>query len=159
MTRKRGHPTGEQVPRHDGAPGSSFAPTHGAHAIQRRIASGPLDGRTKIARAMKGVRRALYEHVGGSPTITQVLLIERVVNKLPVLEAMEQYRLLLQVDIDSGNLTPDELLVAYKVFVDTGLDTRYKSFCDSFRADLLALGLSQPDAPATGLADYIKSKD
>ena len=158
MGKKRGHPTSEQQRPVGQAIGSSFAPVHGAYTLQRQIVHGVLDGRTKIARAMKSLRRELHDHVGGSPTITQSLLVERVVNKLPVLEAMEQYRLLLNKDIDVSSLSGDELLEAYKLFIDAGLDARYKSFCDSFRADLIALGLRRPLAPVKELSEYIESK-
>ena len=157
--RKRGHPTGKQQGPTGRAPGSSFAETHGAYTVARQIRIGEVDGRTKLARGMKAIRQSLYEHVGGAPTVTQQLLIERVVHKLPVLEAMEQYRFLLGNSIDPAGLSADELIEAFKVFLDAGLDSRYKSFCDSFRADLVALGLKQPDMPAKDLAEYIKVKD
>jgi hypothetical protein len=38
-----------------------------------------LDGRTREANLMKRVREELYAHVGGKPTTTQRLLIERAV--------------------------------------------------------------------------------
>src|SRR6266536_2596069 len=38
---------------------------------------GHLDGRTKAARILKSTRDALIDHCGGSPSVTQLQIIER----------------------------------------------------------------------------------
>jgi hypothetical protein len=39
-----------------------------------------LDGRTKEARLMRDTRNALAQHLGGKPSVTQTMVIDRVCN-------------------------------------------------------------------------------
>ena len=39
-----------------------------------------MDGRTREARLMRDTRKALFQHVGGKPSATQALVIDRIVN-------------------------------------------------------------------------------
>lgn len=51
--------------------------TRAISPYSRPLALAKLDGRTKEAALMRRVRAELIEHVGGEPSVTQRLLIER----------------------------------------------------------------------------------
>ena len=46
----------------------------------RPLALAKLDGRTREARLMRDTRKSLVQHVGGKPTATEAMVIDRVVN-------------------------------------------------------------------------------
>ncbi|GAN81464.1 hypothetical protein [Acidocella aminolytica] len=53
------------------------------------VALAKLDGRTKEARRLKEIRTELCEHLGGTPSSTQTILIDRVAILLLRLEIMD----------------------------------------------------------------------
>ena len=98
------------------------------------------DGRTKEARLLRSMRRALIDQLGGESklTPTQRTLIERA--------AMLQLRVAaLDRRILDGTLT--------------GYDHKsYISFCNALRLTMVALGLEAHTPPSPKLADYLASK-
>jgi hypothetical protein len=98
------------------------------------------DGRTREARLLRSMRRALIDQLGGEIKLTpqQRTLIERA--------AMLQLRVAsLDQRIFAGTLT--------------GYDHKsYIAFCNALRLTMVALGLEASAPPSPKLADYLVSK-
>lgn len=60
-----------------------------------------LDGRTLLARAIRGLTAELVELIGGSPTVAERLLIERIVKMKLQLDALD-------VKLEKGCWTPHD---------------------------------------------------
>jgi hypothetical protein len=78
-------PAGATTP----SPGPKNRPPLGAHS--RRLASGKLDGRTRVARRLRAITAELTDHLGGPDRVTapQRYLIERVAIDIVRLEALD----------------------------------------------------------------------
>jgi hypothetical protein len=99
-----------------------------------------VDGRSQVGRYVRQLRRQLSEHVGGSPSIPQRVLIEQA--------AIKAARIGLLVDKILTSADPD---------VD--LATRcYLAWSNSLRRDLEALGLVKPEVQAPRLAEFLASR-
>jgi hypothetical protein len=84
-----------------------------------------VDGRSQVGRYVRQLRRQLSEHVGGSPSVAQRVLIEQATIKAARL-----------------GLLVDKILTAAEPDVD--LATRcYLAWSNSLRRDLEALGLDE----------------
>lgn len=97
-----------------------------------------LDGRTALARAIMLMRRELTKHVGGKPSITEALLIERIVHK-----------------------SVKAFLYETSFFWDQkqGSETHYLALVNSLRLDLAALGMEPKKTKVLDLAEYLNKKD
>ena len=81
-----------------------------------------LDGRTALARKISELRRQLIEHVGGSPSIVETLLIERMVHKA------------IKAFLYETNYYSEK---------DQGSEDHYYALVASLRRDCVALGLKK----------------
>jgi hypothetical protein len=96
-----------------------------------------IDGRLLEAREEKRLIKALTEHVGGRPSVTQEILIKRTARSVIMLEVLE--RRVLETK-DFGDLQARQMI----------------ALTNSARLNLMALGLKAAEAPKT-LASYIKA--
>jgi hypothetical protein len=97
---------------------------------------GKVDGRTVEAHLLHQIRQDLYEHIGGSPTVTQRLLIERA--------AILSLRL----------AQLDQRIVADQHF--TILDNnQYLAWIGSLSRLLQAIGLKPAQVPQRTLAEHL----
>ena len=110
----------------------------------RRGALGRLaDGRTWLGRFISGMERQLVEHLGGSPSVTQRLLISRLI------------RIIIQVDLF------DEKLVAAEKGEGTwtSQDTRvYGGLQNALRLTARELGLQPAGAKPPSLAELFHDR-
>ncbi|MDE1906711.1 MAG: hypothetical protein KGH75_09725 [Rhodospirillales bacterium] len=98
-----------------------------------------LDGRRAEARRMKEIRLELAQHVGGKPSATQRLLIDRVAMMMLRMELMDKEAL-------NGTPMADR-------------DQRaYLGWANAVSRALRHLGLKGVDGKAPGLADYLNAR-
>jgi hypothetical protein len=69
-----------------------------SRSLRRGVIGQTLDGRSEAGRFARDLERQLIEHVGGNPSITQKLLIERAIKTTLQLRALD-------VKLDSGSWT------------------------------------------------------
>jgi hypothetical protein len=100
---------------------------------------GELDLRTAEGRYAKGIRKALIEHVGGSPTPAQQLLIGLVALKCLRMEMMV-FKILSDEQIESGD------------------DGKFLSWANSVRRDLEVLGVARNLPPPPSLEHYLLAR-
>jgi hypothetical protein len=96
-----------------------------------------IDGRLLEAKEEKRLIKALTEHVGGSPSVTQEILIKRTARFVIMLEVLE--RRVLETK-DFGDLQARQMI----------------ALSNSARLNLQALGLKAAETPKT-LQSYIKA--
>jgi hypothetical protein len=119
-----------------GAPnGNSNAVVHGCYAD---LSSRNLDGRTKLARALRAVEGDLVSAVGGNPTPQETIIIQRVVYKLARCTMFEAASL-------NGQGKP--------------ADEHYLAWANSLRLDLVALGLQRREKQVMSLHAYLATKE
>jgi hypothetical protein len=98
------------------------------------------DGRTRAARLLRDTRRNLLAHIGGTPSITQVALVERAA------------QLSLRLALMDGRTLADGMLTEHD-------DRNYLSWSNTLARTLRQLGLrSDAVASPPTLADYIARK-
>lgn len=95
-----------------------------------------IDGRTKAALFLKRTRDDLTAHVGGSPSATQRLLIERCTILL-----LRCHQL-------------DERILAGEILTDANND-KYIAYQNAARRCLVSLGLEKPEQPQPSLMDIL----
>jgi hypothetical protein len=105
----------------------------------RRAAFAGLDRRTREGAFAGQVERELVDHVGGSPTMPQLLVI-----RLAVLKVV---RIALLANV-----------VAKQSEVDERDDHQLVSWMNSLRRDLESLGLQRPERQIQSLQEYLASK-
>jgi hypothetical protein len=96
-----------------------------------------IDGRTSLGKTMAFLRKELIQHIGGSPSIPQKILIDRIVNKSIRCHLYEM-----------GVITDPTM----------GSRDHYLALSNSLRLDLQALGLDKKPGNLPGLEDYLKGK-
>jgi hypothetical protein len=99
----------------------------------------PLDGRSTEGRYVRDLERQLITHVGGSPTIAQRLLIDRLVRTTIQVNAL------------------DEKLLAGVNWTDHDSRT-HGGLINRQRLLLRELGFEAAAEPASNLADYLAAK-
>jgi hypothetical protein len=113
--------------------GNCNAVQHGGYmTLSRR----KLDGRSKLAKAVKHLKEQLVTDLGGDPSMAQLLLIDRVCFK-------------------SMKLCFWELAIANG---ETEIHERYISLANSFRQDLQLLGLERKAKVYVDLKEYLNRK-
>ena len=95
-----------------------------------------IDGRTALGKTVNLMRRELFRHVGGSPSIVQKILIERIIHKSIKAHLYE---------------------VAVLVEGEQGSKPHYLALVNSLRLDLLALGLKGSGQKVLDLTEYLKA--
>jgi len=93
-----------------------------------------VDKRTQIGRMIAELREGLIEHVGGSPSITELILIDRICSKV------------VRCRLHEMNILSGEHMGSrdYFLALENGL-----------RHDLKALGLKSKGKPIKGLSEYL----
>jgi hypothetical protein len=112
---------------------------HGAYALTKAIKAGKtLDKRTRMGKQMAIARDNLLADCGGEPSQAQLILLDRIMEKIVFLLAISQYALDQETVIDeTGKLIPC-------------LGQSYLSYSEALRRDLLAF---------KGLSDDGKGRD
>lgn len=113
--------------------------------IDKRVKSGvwldfkavKLDGRTKLAQALRNMKAALAKHVGGEPSIAETILIDRITHKV------------VKAYIYETN---------YFSSPELGSKDHYLALVNSLRLDLQALGLNQKEKKILDLTEYLRKK-
>ncbi len=122
---------------------------HGAWAVERMLSEGrlPLDGRTRLAKALNHLRRELIQAIGGYPSPQQKLLVERIVRKVLVLDTIDRH-----VE-EQGIFTGDGTLIPV-------LQKAYLGWSNSVRRDLEVLGLRRQvkEITSTDLDRYLNQR-
>jgi hypothetical protein len=103
--------------------------------LQRGSLSRSVDGRSELGRFIRALEAELVAHVGGSPTITQKLLIDRVI------------RLRLQLDgldtkLTAGDWTPHD-------------GRTYGGILNAYRLTMRELGMRAAAAPVPTLEQHL----
>ncbi len=107
--------------------------------MSRQSSLAKLDGRTKSARLIRDMRADLVAHVGGSPSATQRVLIERAVRLAAHLDRMDAEA------FEAGGMSDH----ARK---------QYLAWDGSLRRAMLALGLDGKPEPKASLRDYVSGR-
>ncbi|MGA8196000.1 MAG: hypothetical protein WB902_21820 [Acetobacteraceae bacterium] len=106
----------------------------GPHSSNRALAS--LDGRTTLAKIMRGVAQDLLGHLGDDPTPPQRLLVQAA--------SIKAARLAMLAD---AMLTAESIA--------DGSDHHLLAWANSLRLDLISLGLERREKPTLHLASYL----
>ena len=110
------------------------------HGLYSKLAKGKIDGRTQVARSMKMLRDELVKHCGGSPSITEKIIIQRIVAKSLICHLYETGVL--------SNPTKRP-----------GSRDHYLACSNSLRLDIALLGLKSKQAEKIpNLDDYLKTQ-
>ena len=107
---------------------------HGLFAIFNEA---KLDGRTRLGKVVKNLRKELVNHCGGSPSIAERLLIDRVIQKTVKCHLYEMGLM----------RNPDQ-----------GARDHYLALANSLRHDLQALGIKKRGRDMTELAEYLSRR-
>lgn len=109
--------------------------SHGAYALTKAIKAGKtLDKRTRMGKQMATARDNLITECGGEPTQAQLILLDRIMEKIVFLMAISQYAM------------DQECIVDEKGKLIACLGQSYLSYSEALRRDLLAFkGLSDND--------------
>ncbi len=123
--------------------------THGAWAVERALTDRmrPLDGRTRLAKALNHLRQDLVQTIGGDPSPQQSILIERIIRKVLVLDTIDRH-----VE-EQGLFTGDGTLIPV-------LQKAYLGWSNSVRRDLEVLGLRRQvkEITSTDLDRYLNQR-
>jgi hypothetical protein len=107
--------------------------------LSRKSSLAAVDGRTLVGRILKQVRSELVAHLGGDPSVAELLLIENAAMK------SARVALLSQKLAEGGEIAP-------------GADHHVLAWSNSLRLDLMALGLQRRVRDVTPrLSDIIKA--
>ncbi len=107
------------------------------HGGYMRLSERKLDGRSKLAKALKHIKEQLVTDLGGDITKAQELLIDRIRFKAANLCFME-------LGMSEGEME---------------LNDKYIALSNSFRMDLALLGLERKQKDYISLKDYVKEKE
>jgi hypothetical protein len=123
---------------------TDFAPPPASDATQnarvsRTVTLAKVDGRSALGRLMRQVRAALIRHVGGRPSATQKMMIERAVTLTGYLARL-----------DAEALSPAGLSDHRR--------REYLAADGSLRRTLREIGLKGAAATPPSLADYLASR-
>jgi len=133
----RPNPSGEIVTSTDSKlPAKSKHNTRVKHCLWVDFKRVKLDGRTALAKAINLMRRELVKHVGGKPSIAEVLLIERVIHKS------------VKAFLYETNYFWDQ---------NQGSEAHYLALVNSLRLDLQALGIKRKEK-ILDLGEYLDKK-
>jgi hypothetical protein len=122
---------------------------HGAFALTKAIKAGKtLDKRTRMCKQMAVARENLLAECGGEPTQAQLILLDRIMEKMVFLIAISNYAM------------DQECVVDEKGKLIACLGQSYLSYSEALRRDLLAFkGLSSNDKDKKhNLESYVRSK-
>lgn len=107
------------------------------HGLYSMFRAGKVDHRTRLGKTVKYLRNELINHCGGSPSVAERLLIDRIIQKAIKCHLYEM-----------GILkNPDQ-----------GSRDHYLALANSLRHDLQALGIKRKSESFTGLKDYLEKK-
>jgi hypothetical protein len=98
-----------------------------------------VDGRSRLAKTMKFLRRELQKHLGGFPTIGEAILIDRIVSKVIKCQLYE-----------AGFFSSDDR---------QGSRDHYLALANSLRLDLQTLGIKKRGGEGLDLDKYLKLKE
>ena len=99
-----------------------------------------VDGRCRVARQIREFTKALVQHVGGTPTPAQAVLIREA--------SLKNAKVVMLAD---------KILEGAEFDLD--LASRcYLAWSNSLRHDLAALGLSQPEKQVANLSDFLAKR-
>jgi len=119
-------------------------PKHAGRLLARTLREGRLDKRTTIARAHRELITAYTEHIGGSPTVTQVALIDRIAFVELVCATIENHVLAAGSPLDKdGMLLPV-------------LGQNYTTWAAQLARMVGQLGLAPHERPALELHTYLR---
>lgn len=110
------------------------------HGLWMAFNRSKVDGRTKLGKTMTLLRNELVKHCGGSPSITQTILIERIISKSIKCHLYETGVL--------SNPTGSQ-----------GSRDHYLACANSLRLDIALLGLEPKLNKIMDLDSYIKQKE
>jgi hypothetical protein len=117
--------------------GNSNAVLHGAYS---NIATGCIDGRSRIAKTYNYIVRNLIVELGSEPSLQQRLLVERI--------AAKSIRCMLA-----------EIEILRGTDASQTLETRYLAWANSLRLDLAAIGLERRQKQVMNLRDYLSEEE
>jgi len=122
---------------------------HGAYALTKAIKAGKtLDKRTRMGRQMAIARDNLLAECGGEPSQAQLILLDRIMEKMVFLIAISNYAMDQESVVDKkGKLIPC-------------LGQSYLSYSEALRRDLLAYrGLADNKSrKGPDLHEYLREK-
>jgi hypothetical protein len=107
------------------------------HALYVDFRKAKVDGRSRLGKTMSFLRKELVKHLGGSPSIMQSILIERVISKT------------IKCHLYEVGILED---------VQQGSRDYYLACANSLRLDLMALGLQAKVKDPLDLTTYLKGK-
>ena len=106
--------------------------------LRRGAIGASVDGRSAEGRFIRDLERQLVEHVGGEPSITQRLLIDRIIKIRLQLDGLDE-------KLASGNWTPHD-------------SRTYGGLLNAYRLTARELGLKPAAAKPPSLAEFLASK-
>ena len=106
----------------------------------------PLDGRTRLAKALNHLRQDLVQTIGGDPSPQQSILIERIIRKVLVLDTIDRH-------VEETGPFADGTLIPV-------LQKAYLGWSNSVRRDLEVLGLRRQvkEITSTDLNRYLDQR-
>jgi hypothetical protein len=119
-------------------PNSRIRPRYGPYT--RATSLTQIDGRCRIARQIREFTATLVQHVGGSPTAAQAVLIREA--------AIKNAKVAMLVDT---------ILAGQGVDLDCATRT-YLAWSNSLRRDLEALGMTRPDQQLPSPIEYLAAR-
>lgn len=123
---------------------------HGAYALTKAVKAGKtLDKRTRMGRQMAIARENLLSECGGEPSQAQLILLDRIMEKMVFLAAISQYAL------DQENLFDEKGKLIPR------LGQSYLSYSEALRRDLMAfrqLSADNADKNKPNLEDYLREE-
>ena len=109
-----------------------------SRVLRRGAIGASLDGRSTMGRFVRDLEKQLIEHVGGNPSITQRLLIERMI------------KVRIQLDLLDEKLASGEW---------TAHDSRtYGGLLNAYRLTAREIGMDAKPKPAKTLAEHLAEK-
>jgi hypothetical protein len=106
--------------------------------LRRGAIGASVDGRSAEGRFIRDLENQLVEHVGGAPSITQRLLIERIIKIRLQLDGLDE-------KLSAGDWTPHD-------------SRTYGGLLNALRLTARELGLKPAAAKLPSLQDYLAAK-
>jgi hypothetical protein len=107
--------------------------------LRRGIIADNIDGRSTLGRFCRDLEAQLIAHVGGSPTVTQKLLIQRIIRGTVQLEAFDE-------KLQSGDFTDQDA-------------RNYHGLINRHRLLIREIGIEPAAAKPPTLADYFAGRN
>ena len=106
--------------------------------LRRGAIGASLDGRSAEGRFIRDLEQQLVEHVGGKPSITQRLLIDRIIKIRLQLDGLDE-------KLAAGNWTPHD-------------SRTYGGLLNAYRLTAREIGIKPAAAKPPSLAEYLAAK-